>query len=378
MPSVASGAAAGAAAGSVVPGIGTAIGAIGGAAISAIGNFFSGRRNQRLQRELWEKEAAFSREERLQQQAWIERMNRETNAYNSPSNQMELLKEAGLNPDLAYSNLSSAAANSPSPAQQAQTPAAGNYLPVNPFAPVGEALSGLSMQKAQIDALKAGTNKTNKEARQLDITNEALPDQLRVELLNARKAGEISDKQLEKMNEEIAQMQATTNSILESIKLIQVDVASKQDELDYRPIQRAMESEEFQSRMRAFQMKYDLDKQQFEHLQKMLPRLLSEKDLSIQSLSNQVWLQTQEISYQKEYGDVLSKGRFNAENYEYNARAAEATTRKANAEANLPKEQSRRSYNESRYGESTSFYGKLNLCISDMLSVLKGILSIGK
>lgn len=378
MANVASGAAAGAAAGSVVPGLGTAIGAIGGAAISAIGNFFSGRRNQRTQRELWEKEAAFSREERLQQQDWIERMNRETNAYNSPSNQMKLLKEAGLNPDLAYSSLSSAAANAPAPAQQAQTPAAGNYLPVNPFAPVGEALSGLSMQKAQVDALKAGTNKTNKEAKQLDITNEALPDQLRVELSNARKAGKISDKQLEKMNEEISQMQATTSSILENIKLIQVDVASKQDELDYRPIQRAMESEEFQSRMRAFQMKYDLDKQQFEHLQKMLPRLLAEKDLSIQSLSNQVWLQTQEVNYQKEYGDVLAKGRFDAENYEYNARAAEATTRKASAEANLPKEQSRRSYNESRYGESTSFYGKCNLCISDMLSVLKGILSIGK
>lgn len=378
MASLATGAAAGAAAGSVVPGLGTAIGAIGGAAISAIGNFFSGKSNKRAQSKLWEKQAAFSREERLQQQDWIERMNRETNAYNSPSNQMKLLKEAGLNPDLAYSNLSSAAANSPSPAQQAQTPTAGNYLPVNPFAPVGEALSGLSMQKAQIDALKAGTNKTNKEAQQLDITNEALPDQLRVELSNARKAGKISDKLLVKMNEEIAQMQATTSSILENIKLIQVDVASKQDELDYRSVQRAMESEEFKSRMRAFQMKYDLDKQQFEHLQKILPRLLAEKDLSLQSLSNQIWLQTQEINYQKEYGDVLAKGRFNAENYEHNARAAEATTRKATAEANLPKAQSRRSYNESRYGEDTSFYGKCNLCISDMLSVLKGIFSIGK
>ena len=60
MANVASGAAAGAAAGSVVPGLGTAIGAIGGAAISAIGNFFSGKRNERAQRKLWEKEAAFS------------------------------------------------------------------------------------------------------------------------------------------------------------------------------------------------------------------------------------------------------------------------------------------------------------------------------
>ena len=68
---------------------------------------------------------------------------------------------------------------------------------------------------------------------------------------------------------------------------------------------------------------------------------------------------------------------YTSENYEYNARASEATTRKAEAEARLPKLQSTRAYNESRYGENTSFYGKVNLCVSDMLSVLKGLLSIG-
>jgi len=116
-----------------------------------------------------------------------------------------------------------------------------------------------------------------------------------------------------------------------------------------------MDSEEFTARMKAMQMKYDLDKQQFEHLQKFLPKLLAEKDLTNQSLANQIWLQSQEIQYQNEYGAVLQKGRFNAENYEYNARAAEATTRKAAAEARLPKVQSTRAYNESRYGEQTSF-----------------------
>lgn len=377
MPSPAAGAAAGAAAGSVIPGIGTAIGAIGGAAISAIGNFFSGKSNQKAQNALFEKQSQFARDERLAQQNWIESMYEKNNAYNSPAAQMARYKEAGLNPDLIYGKTGDNSATSPSAPSQAPVPNAGNYLPANPIAPIGDAVQGLSMQQAQLDAIRAGTNKTNKESRQLDITNASLPDQLRVELSNAIKSGKLTDKDIEKRNVEIGQIQASTQSILENIKLTQVEILGKQDEIDYRAIQRAMDSEEFTARMKAMQMKYDLDKQQFEHLQRFLPKLLSEKDLTNQSLANQIWLQSQEIQYQKDYGDVLQKGRFNAENYEYNARAAEATTRKADAEARLPKVQSTRAYNESRYGDQTSFYGKVNLCISDMLSVLKGLLSIG-
>ena len=333
MPSPAAGAAAGAAAGSVIPGIGTAIGAIGGAAISAIGNFFSGKSNQKAQNALFEKQSQFARDERLAQQNWIESMYEKNNAYNSPAAQMARYKEAGLNPDLIYGKTGDNSATSPSAPSQAPVPSAGNYLPANPIAPIGDAVQGLSMQQAQLDAIRAGTNKTNKESRQLDITNASLPDQLRVELSNAVKSGKLTDKDIEKRNVEIGQIQASTQSILENVKLTQVEILGKQDEIDYRAIQRAMDSEEFTARMKAMQMKYDLDKQQFEHLQRFLPKLLSEKDLTNQSLANQIWLQSQEIQYQKDYGDVLQKGRFNAENYEYNARAAEATTRKADAEA---------------------------------------------
>lgn len=171
MPSPAAGAAAGAAVGSVIPGIGTAIGAIGGAAISAIGNFFSGKSNQKAQNALFEKQSQFARDERLAQQNWIEGMYEKNNAYNSPAAQMARYKEAGLNPDLIYGKTGDNSATSPSAPSQAPVPNAGNYLPANPIAPIGDAVQGLSMQQAQLDAIRAGTNKTNKESRQLDITN---------------------------------------------------------------------------------------------------------------------------------------------------------------------------------------------------------------
>jgi hypothetical protein len=88
-------------------------------------------------------------------------------------------------------------------------------------------------------------------------------------------------------------------------------------------------------------------------------------------------LQCQEIEYQKENGDVLAKLRYDAESTKYRADAEENTTRRARAQAELPKIQTKRSYNEDRYGTNPSYYAKFNVMISDMLSVLKGILSIG-
>ena len=104
MANVGKGAASGAAIGSSIsPGLGTVIGGIGGAAISAIGSFFGNKSNRKRSAEAFERESKFAREERLAQQQWIEQMYEKNNSYNSPSAQMQRLKEAGLNPDLMYS-----------------------------------------------------------------------------------------------------------------------------------------------------------------------------------------------------------------------------------------------------------------------------------
>lgn len=56
----------------------------------------------------------------------LEQWNRE-NAYNTPSEQMQRLKAAGLNPNLAYDNLSNTAASSPEMSKAAANLSHGNY-----------------------------------------------------------------------------------------------------------------------------------------------------------------------------------------------------------------------------------------------------------
>jgi hypothetical protein len=102
--------------------LGTAIGAIGGAAISAIGNWFGNRSNRKASREAFERESKFAREERLAQQQWIEQMYEKNNSYNSPAAQMQRLRDAGLNPDLMYSRGDVGNATAPEAPAQAPTP----------------------------------------------------------------------------------------------------------------------------------------------------------------------------------------------------------------------------------------------------------------
>ena len=78
------------------------IGAGAGLALNAIGSIFQNRSAKHRQQE------AFAQQEKMQtlQNAYNTRMWHMSNEYNSPANQMRLFKEAGLNPNLAYGQLS--------------------------------------------------------------------------------------------------------------------------------------------------------------------------------------------------------------------------------------------------------------------------------
>lgn len=78
------------------------IGAGVGLAVNSIGSFFQNRSNKHRQQE------AFAQQEKMQalQNSYNTRMWHMSNEYNSPANQMRLMKEAGLNPNLAYGQMS--------------------------------------------------------------------------------------------------------------------------------------------------------------------------------------------------------------------------------------------------------------------------------
>ena len=78
------------------------IGAGVGLAFNSIGSFFQNRSNKHRQQE------AFAQQEKMQalQNSYNTRMWHMSNEYNSPANQMRLMKDAGLNPNLAYGQMS--------------------------------------------------------------------------------------------------------------------------------------------------------------------------------------------------------------------------------------------------------------------------------
>lgn len=78
------------------------IGVGAGLAFNSVGSFFQNRSNKHRQQE------AFAHQEKMQdlQNSYNTRMWHMSNEYNSPANQMRLFKDAGLNPNLVYGEMS--------------------------------------------------------------------------------------------------------------------------------------------------------------------------------------------------------------------------------------------------------------------------------
>lgn len=151
-----------------------------GAAISGVGSLFGAAaqsNNINKQIKAQQRENEKNRQYNLmlaqQQNKWsVEQWERE-NAYNSPTNQMARLKEAGINPNLSFSNgVHSISAASPSMTAGApSTPADMSALGQKPT--LGQAIQmALSneMMRAQIDNVKADTKaKTNENDIQQEL-----------------------------------------------------------------------------------------------------------------------------------------------------------------------------------------------------------------
>ena len=152
----------------------------------------------------------FGRANQKYQNEWNLEMWHRQNEYNSPIQQMARYQEAGLNPNLIYSQ------GSPGNSQSMPTSAENKYQPDMSF--VGNALMrGMQSEqmKHQNEVLKADQNlkivqslKTSNEAYGIELDNvrkllenDALPEQLRLDL--AQRAENLTNK----MNENALQLQ---------------------------------------------------------------------------------------------------------------------------------------------------------------------------
>lgn len=148
-------------------------------AVSSIGSMIGQNRAIRQQINAQREENQKNREYNLMlartQNQWnIEQWQRE-NDYNSPTAQMSRFRAAGLNPNLVYGQMSNGASSPTLTSGAASSPtdmsAIGNKR--NFGQAMQEALN-LEMQKAQIEAIKAGTEKTKEDTKNVTASTEAL------------------------------------------------------------------------------------------------------------------------------------------------------------------------------------------------------------
>lgn len=129
------------------------------AAISTIANIAVSAANRKTQKEENQKSRDFSRAESELAYQRDQEMWRMQNAYNSPQQQMERLKAAGLNPNLVYG---AQAPGNQSGSAPTYTPAQGQYgLPKYSIPDVLSMYQNFEMRQAQIENVKAGTVNTN-------------------------------------------------------------------------------------------------------------------------------------------------------------------------------------------------------------------------
>lgn len=225
-----------------------------GAGISAIGSFITNRQNIKNQNRMFEKQADFSRKEAQAERDWQERMYHTNNAYNSPAAQMQRYKEAGLNPDLVYSDGSlSSPASAPPGAGIASTPSVGAAHLENPFGDAGQIIS----QKRLIDSqARANDAKANRDNREIDIASARLvmdraksESEIRLNdssvYLNHR-IGELRHAELEQVASSVNNLNASTGRLLQETENLRKEIEVQDERISTLRFERFIRSQEFE------------------------------------------------------------------------------------------------------------------------------------
>lgn len=142
---------------------------LAGVGTSNIANILMNSHNNKQNAKQWKEYANLQRELQSSQNAWnLAQWNRQ-NEYNSPANQMNLLRQAGLNPNLVYGNLAGASAGSlESAGADISSPTPNNAAQVSGFGDLGVQIGNQMMQKELNDA---NIEKINTEVESQRIQN---------------------------------------------------------------------------------------------------------------------------------------------------------------------------------------------------------------
>lgn len=184
------------------------------------------------------------------------------NAYNSPAQQIQRMRAAGLNPDLMYGNgqlgASSSSGNGSPSASAPGAPSGTSYNPQSTR--VGDAIMNalsIERQRAEIDAIKANVEKTGTEneilksdARWRDALHSGDVALKNIQVLKGESDIQWNEQDMSKSRQLVAESEAKVDEINQRITESQARVESIGQDVLYKRIQNRFASEQFQASLR--------------------------------------------------------------------------------------------------------------------------------
>lgn len=208
-----------------------AAGAVGGATINGVASGKMNRRAEKFNREEAAAQRAFSEEQTAKQNAWNYQMWKEATEYDNPVNQVERLRDAGLNP-LFYGLDGNASQSAPSAAQplgyeRAEAPRYNNPISdaIDAFTGIRSMEKDIELKNAQIDKIKSDTKGQELDNEFKDKTMDARVEaETLANSLTKEQIGEVK-KKMQVMDEDIKKKIEETKSEVERQALIAAQTA---------------------------------------------------------------------------------------------------------------------------------------------------------
>lgn len=172
-------------------------------------------------------EAAIARQFNAQQADLLYKRTLEQNEYNSPVQQMQRLKQAGLNPNLAYGSLDSGlqmSGGTNASASPASGPSASSSGSVGTSLPDASLLASICKTMAETNLINKQAEKTEGETEGINLDNTYKPELFNNTLKLGESEYQVNDelakyyaKNRDKIDKEMEQIQVATNLLSEQL-----------------------------------------------------------------------------------------------------------------------------------------------------------------
>lgn len=215
-------------------------------------------------------------------QAW--NMN---NQYNSPSAQIQRLREAGLNSDMMYGGSVSGNTTSSAPSMTSGAPSAPmDYTNLAAKKTIGQSIQEALQNeytKAQIDNIKADTSKKSSETDILNIDKDfraaLLQGQLDTNNLNIKvgnKNIELTDKQIEQIQSNIRKIDADSKLVFENINKVRAEISNLDADTAYKKLKSILDKNLNEATIKKIASETNLTNEQIRSLSHQLPYIITQ------------------------------------------------------------------------------------------------------